>query len=228
MYMRSILISLLIAGSALGQDNQININAFYNDGQRHQTSGNHKEALKSFLKVIELDSTDWIARGKVIQEYQALGMYEQRNAQRDTLYFHRKSRSIESLNDVDLYCRDQFYVDSNKIMVFEYFELRGEQAVRYSFNVLDGSGKDLIYKLSLGSYEFTTQIAREHGEINKDQRLFHLDAYSLEGEHKTYGFFVDEPDYDSVKVIVLEVIRGKRGQISSTKPTDEGSEIKIE
>ena len=164
----------------------------------------------------------------MIQEYQALGKTKERNAQRDALLALRKKGKIESLDQKELYCRDQFSVGTNRVMTLEYFDLKGDRAVRYSFMVLDATGKKNMFKISLGSYDYMTKFLRAKGDLKKNERSFHLDGYFPDGEHRTYGFFTGEPEYDSVRVMVIEILEGKRKKISGMKPTAEGADIHLD
>lgn len=203
------------------------IGAFYSLGQLSQNRGEHRDALRSFLRVVEMDPADWSARAKVVQEYQALGMIKQRDAHRDALFELRRKGAIKALNEKEFYCRDQFAVGENRIMTLEHFELKGERALRYVFMVLDSKGKKIRYKISLGSYETTTRIARETGSIGKDDRMFHLDGYFPAGEHRTYAMLRKEPGYDEVREMVIAVLKGDMKARSSFKPNAGGGTVEI-
>jgi hypothetical protein len=74
-------------------------------------------------------------------------------------------------------------------------------------------------RYTLGAYEGTNAFARETDQIQPGQRMFHLDGYKPGGVHETYGFIVGEPDYDTVKSAVLEILQGTRQSVSQTCPT---------
>ena len=195
------------------------INAFYNLGQTCQNLGQTEKALNAFEQVVKLEPRDWQALAKTVQLNQALGRTEQRDKQREAIFKLRKTGVIKSLNEEPLYCRDQFSAGGEKVMAFEYFELKGEMAVRYSFNILDETGQNQKFRISLGSYDMTNAISREQGELAEGERLFHLDGYYPGGMHRTFGFFDDgEPDYDTVKKMVIEILEGDRSSISSSAP----------
>jgi hypothetical protein len=100
------------------------------------------------------------------------------------------------------------------VFVFEYFSPSGDRAQYLRFCVLNKKG-EVDYYISLGSYDSTTEIARELGEIAKDQRLYHLDEYT-ESHHKTYAFFKTKPDYEEVRAAVVNALEGKLKPISGT------------
>jgi hypothetical protein len=70
--------------------------------------------------------------------------------------------------------------------------------------------------VTLGSYDFTTQIAREAGQIKPDERVYHLDYYRG-NEHRTYGLFdVTPPTYDKTRAMVIDIVKGKGKPVSSS------------
>lgn len=165
-------------------------------------------AEKLWKSLSELDPDDWQSRAKLVQVYQSLGDLKARDEQRQKLLDLRKSGKSEDLKKLDFYCREQFEVAGKKVMAFEHFELKGERALRYVFTVLDESGEDEAFRLSLGSYETTNLVASELGSVKKGERLFHLDGYYKWG-HATYGFFTPEPSYDEIGKRVIGILEEK-------------------
>lgn len=176
-----------------------------------------EEALDIFLQVVTIEPSDWRAQAKLIQLYQATNQLKKRDESRDKLFQMRKAGSTGSLLNEQLYCRDQFSVSDDELMVMEYFDMIGEMAKRYSFFILDDTGECCKYEISLGSYDNTNQIAHETGDIKEGVRLFHLDGYYPDGLHKTFEFFKGEPKYDDVRKIVIDILIGKRAAESSSK-----------
>ena len=80
--------------------------------------------------------------------------------------------------------------------------------------MVDALGMEDFY-ISLGSYDDTTEIARELKKIPTSNRLYHLDEYSASG-HKTYAFFNFKPGYDQVRTNVVNILEGKMKPISSS------------
>jgi len=200
-----------------------NVDAAYNMGQLCQNLGKNEEALSSFLKVVEENPSDWRAKSKIIQLYQVTNQLKERDEHRTQLLKMRTTGDIESLSQKAFYCRDQFSVAGNDVMVFEYFELTGDRAIRYSFVVLDPKTNETEYKISLGSYDSTNDISHELGEIEEGTRLFHLDGYYPRGAHKTFGFYKGEPEYDDIRIEVIKIIAGEQKEISSMTPDKAGN-----
>jgi hypothetical protein len=176
-----------------------------------------KEALVYWSRLKVLDPEDWGLRIKLIQAYEASGQRKERDAERARLIKLRKGSSDAGLRKLRFYCRDQFVVSKARVMVFEYFELEGDEAVRWSFNVFNADGRSVKARYTLGSFRITNAIAREQKLIKPGERLFHLDGYQQDGQaHEFFASFVGEPDYDRVKAAVLEILQGKRKPRSGT------------
>ncbi len=58
----------------------------------------------------------------------------------------------------------------------------------------------------IGSYESTTQHARETGRIGPNARVFHADLYDGRA-HQTLGFFEFPPNYDASKTLALKALK---------------------
>lgn len=82
--------------------------------------------------------------------------------------------------------------------VLEYETPEGENKRLYRYLFVDHDD-NFLYEISLGTYDFTTKVDREMGNIGEDERLYHLDVYCPDreddngvpmwGSHKTLGFF---------------------------------------
>lgn len=191
-------------------------NVLYNAGLAAYLSKEHKLAAQYFTTLKGIDATAFQVRAKLIQSLQAAGDSAARDAERAEFIKARKETKDDEWLKYDFYCRDQFEAGGKPVMVFEYFELKGDRALRYAFRVLNAEGKQDHY-ISLGSYEITNAIAREQGDAKGDARLFHLDGYYRnEKDHATFGFFNGEPSYDETKKAVLEILENKRRPMSST------------
>src|SRR5687768_17578103 len=137
-----------------------------NIGQIHQNRGHTKEALAAFQRAVEARPDDWRFRSKLVQLHQALGQIEERDHERAVVIDLWREDKV----DQPMFCREQFEVDGKQVQAYEHFELEGDRAVRYAFMVLKPGGTEVEFKISLGSYDMTTRIAREQGEVGKDER----------------------------------------------------------
>jgi hypothetical protein len=108
-----------------------------------------------------VDPEDWQIRAKLIQTYQSLGKLSERDAERGALFELRRHDANGGLAKEAIYCREQFEAGGETVMVFEYFELKGDRALRYVFSIVDESRNDEKYRLSLGSYQVTNAVWHE-------------------------------------------------------------------
>lgn len=172
------------------------------------------KALAAWQAYRRLEPDDWRARAKVIQAFQALGDTLRRDRERRELLALHQAGTDPDLARETVYCREQFRVGERKVMVFEYFEPAGARRVYYAFHVLKPDGGELG-RYSLGSYDQTTLMARELGQIGKDERMYHLDWYHERG-HATHGFYRALPGYEEVRAQVVAAMTGERPPLSST------------
>ena len=189
----------------------------YNGGLAAFQCKQYNEALSLWGRLKAVDPEDWQVRAKLIQTYQSLGKLSERDAERGALFELRKHDANGGLAKEAKYCREQFAAGGERVMVFEYFELKGDRALRYVFSIVDESSNDEKYRLSLGSYEVTNAVWHETSKPRPKatDRLFHLDGY-YEWGHATYGMYFPEPSYDQVRATVIAVLEKKKKPESSS------------
>jgi tetratricopeptide (TPR) repeat protein len=192
----------------------------FNGGMAAFASKDHALAADLWKQLTAVDPLDWHARAKLVQVYQAMGKFPERDKERGELFQMWKSGKPAELSQQTQYCREQFEAGGQKIMVFEQFELKGERALRYVFSILNKAEDDEEFRISLGSYEFTNSVWRRtrNPPPKPDERLFHLDGY-FKNSHATFGMYFPEPSYDEVRAIVIQILEKKVAPISSTTVT---------
>jgi tetratricopeptide (TPR) repeat protein len=194
--------------------NPDNPSVLWNLGLWSAELGRHREALAAWEAYRRVEPHDWHIRAKLIQTHQALGETELRDRERAELLKLRRESGNDEIRQLELYCREQFKVNGRRIMTFEHFEPSGPRRIFLRFSILDADGKE-EYFYSLGSYDLTTQIGRQSGQITGDERLYHLDEYH-DGYHATLLIFLRMPDYDKVRERVVAALRGELKPITST------------
>lgn len=179
--------------------------------------GEHRNALSAWLALRRVNPTDWRIGPKLIQAYQALGDHPSRDAEQQALYQRRRAAPRGSdLALLTEYCREQTTIAGHEVSGYETFVPAGARRVFYKFLILDDAGYER-FRFSLGSYDSTTEFARERGELAPDERLYHLDRY--EGwTHATYGFLTRPPSYDETRKLVVQALSGLLQPISSFRP----------
>lgn len=191
-------------------------NLLWNAGIASQETHDYDTALDCWKKMRKIEPDNWRIRAKLIQSYQAKGLATERDEERKGLLDFYKKAPNEEMMKQECYCREQCEVVKQKVMVLEHFELKGDQAMRYEFVVLDDEGKSK-FKITLGSYDVTNEIMKESGAVKAGDRGFHLDGYYEGGRiHKTFAMFTSEPAYDDVRKKFVDIMEGKAAALSGT------------
>ena len=178
----------------------------YNAGLSAYLSGQFAEAANCLRRLKAQVPQDFQVRVKLVQVYEALQNFGDRDAERDELLALYNQRKADR-NMPASYCRDQFAVGDWAVQAFEHFELVGGMAVRYTFSIFRAGEQKPEYTISLGSYAATNQYMRERGTLQPDERLFHLDEYRADGAHRSLRFYKNEPPYNAAKSAVQDILR---------------------
>lgn len=194
-----------------------NASVLYNAGFAAYNFKDYSHAIEMWKKLKSIDPADWQVRAKLIQAYQAISNLPERDVERAGLIDMWKSGSNADLKEQVEYCRDRFEVGDKIVMGWEHFRLEGNRAIRYQFDIAGKDKTDEEFRISLGSYEQDNLIWRERTNPKpKDgDRLFHLDGYFKNG-HATYGMFSQEPSYDEVRHMVIDILEGKLKPVASS------------
>jgi tetratricopeptide (TPR) repeat protein len=183
-----------------------NPGALWNLGTLRSQLQQHDRALKVWEGYRRLAPEDWRARPKVIQACQALGDGPRVEREREELLALRRAGAPPELAAEPHYCREQFRVGDRPVVAYEHFDPAGPQRVFYAFLVGNPDGT-MAGRYSLGSYDYTTEFARESGQIGPDERYYHLDWYA--GPlHSTQGFYTFLPGYEKVRADVVAALTG--------------------
>ena len=199
----------------------------FNLAQAAQAAGEHAAALQGFLRVKQSYPDDVRVRAKVIQEYAALGKAQELDAEVKALYAFHAGLTKEAQQKFAFFCREQFSAGQRKVLVHEHFELEGVHAIKYAFTVFDATGQKRDFTLSLGPADSATEAARAVGSLGRQERLFHLDGYYADGEHRAYGFFEGEPKYEVVKQQVVQILEGTWKPLSDTRPATNDAPVTL-
>ncbi|HKP04461.1 MAG TPA: tetratricopeptide repeat protein [Chthoniobacterales bacterium] len=186
----------------------------WNLGLAFAATGEHSKAVETWQSYRRIEPDDWAARAKLVQAYQALGDVKARDDEIKSLYEFRNNSSDPKVNTAERFCREQGVIANRSVFVFEYFAPPGPRPQYLRFCILNKKG-EVDYYLSLGSYDDTTAIARELGELKEDERLYHLDEYTDTG-HRTFAFFKTRPEYEEVRSAVVRALGGKSKPISGS------------
>ena len=197
--------------------------ALYNLGLVLYLDGEPKEAIAPWSHLRELEPNDWQVITKLIQAYTACGESHKKVREQtiSELYELRKSEEIPELTKAKFFIRDQIVYEDNRIYVFEYYDMDAGWRLGpllWKFYITE-ENEPTGQLITVGSYDTTTALAIEQGRIEEDERIYHLDEYLDDGGHRTYGFFINKPDYDQIKATTLEILKGEKEPLSSFDPS---------
>ncbi len=196
---------------------QEQVDLLYNGSLAAIQCGDFNTAADLLTRLKALDPDDWQARAKLVQTYQTLGKLAERDKEREALFALRKSGTSPELSEQEEYCRERFDAAGEHVMAFEHFELKGDRAVKYVFDVMNDAGDKPKYYFSLGSYDLTNNLWHQNTTPAPpaDLRLFHLDGYWDNG-HATYGMFVGEPTYEAIRALIVSILKKEVSPVSSS------------
>jgi tetratricopeptide (TPR) repeat protein len=198
-----------------------NVEALQMAGIIYEMGDRPAEHLAAVKRLAEINPESEYALGRLLVADANAGRKEEAAAYRKRLIeLHGKGKTTSPSFD-----RETFTVGKSLVVAREHYQLEGPRAVRYAFDVKPPEGPG--YRISLGSYDITTEIARQTGSIKADERMFHLDWYGPEDEHRTYGMFAKEPTYEATRVMVREIVDGKRDILGASKPGKQGIEVRV-
>jgi tetratricopeptide (TPR) repeat protein len=181
---------------------------FMNLGLAAAESGDHKLALRAWLRYHELVPNDTKAFGKIIQAYQALGQPKERDQVHEQLISYRNSLPREQQEQFQFYIRDQFDVAGQHFMAMEYFEPKSPTRLYYKFLAVDADHKP-VYNFTLTSGDVETNVARQLGQIGKDDRIYAVDRN--EGTTSSLCGLLTTASYDDVRSLVIKTAEGRSG-----------------
>lgn len=100
--------------------------------------------------------------------------------------------------------RERLETDAGEIYAIEFGPPEGEYAKIYMFFLVhDGCERKV---LSVGSYGYMNDFARQRGEIGVDERVYHLDLFEPEA-HRTLELRYERPRYEDMRERALDLLR---------------------
>lgn len=206
---QDISLAITLMDSVIQTDSTL-LDAWWNLGLWHASLGQSESALRDWKSYHALDSTDWRVESKLVQAYQALNDIPRRDSALAGLLHHRSVTRNPDLLRAEVFCREQALVNGQRVMVMQTFAPKGDRMVFYTFYLLSPEGRE-VGRYSLGSYDLTTNVAREAGEIGKKDRLYHIDYYAPQA-HSAVAFYRTMPTYDEARAVIWESLRTRPPQ----------------
>ena len=100
--------------------------------------------------------------------------------------------------------RETLETDAGEIHAIEFGALEGEYAKLYLFFLVHEGCERKV--LSVGSYNYVTDFARERGEIGAGERVYHVDLFTP-GKQDRLEIHYDRPGYREMREMALNLLR---------------------
>jgi tetratricopeptide (TPR) repeat protein len=179
--------------------------------------GNGHAAKAYAERLVKLRPSSFQAWEVMIQADQAAGDFNDRDAAIQSLYetWHN-ALDPETLAMV-AYVRDRIISTSHTVVGQETLDPVGDDIVRFLFAPAEerGSGRHLIL---LRSDSETNERWRQDGTVSYRTVVYHLDTIEQLADGQTsvrpYAFYLEPPDYDTVRAKVVEILAGTAQPLS--------------
>lgn len=184
-----------------------NAGLIWNTATLMSDAGQHDYALTLWRRMAELEPDNLHLRSKIVQSLQAGGDRAGRDAAIDELLRRYRAGADPEYAKGGSFCREQYRVGDHRVFAFQHFEPRDPRRIFYSFVVTAADGSE-AFRVTLGSYQATTEMARSTGSIGPDARLYHIDLYQQ--DRQTLIDMLDRmPDYDALRERADRAIRAR-------------------
>ena len=100
--------------------------------------------------------------------------------------------------------RETLTTDAGEIFAIEFGPLAGEYAKVFLFFLVYDDCERKV--LSVGSFNYQTELAQEAGSIGPEERRYHLDLFDI-NEHHTLEFRTEAPRYEEMREMALNLLR---------------------
>jgi hypothetical protein len=100
--------------------------------------------------------------------------------------------------------RETLATNAGEIFAIEFGPLAGEYAKVFLFFLVYDDCERKV--LSVGSFNYQTELAREAGSIGPEERRYHLDLFDI-NEHHTLEFRTEAPRYEEMREMALNLLR---------------------
>jgi tetratricopeptide (TPR) repeat protein len=174
--------------------------------------GNADAARGRLERVVRLVGNYFAAWEMMVQVTQAQGDLARRDEAIDRLKIAIATAIDPNIRRKSEFIRDRIRVGDQGVSAVDYFERGGSDFTRYQFALGDprmNPGHGLLLRTDVETTENWTDTAL----LPPDKQLFHLDLVDArpEGGDKVaiYQYYVGLPDYDTVRVEVLRILRGE-------------------
>jgi tetratricopeptide (TPR) repeat protein len=166
-------------------------------------------AVQYAEKAKQLDPRNWKIHTTLVAAYSSAGMKQQRDGERALLEeMHRTGASDARLATGFLV--EMFPVGTYRVDAVEYFEPLGKFHTYYRFLVRQADGHR-VWEIDVQSDDFDQKswAAVHADQAAAGERQFQITGHSDDGNSIDYRVFSGKPDYDNIRVMVVETLRSR-------------------
>jgi tetratricopeptide (TPR) repeat protein len=189
-----------------------NLDALYRSAEINFHLGNLDAARGRLDRLTRLSGNYFEAWEMMAQVSQAQGDLAERNEAVKRLKIAIQTAIDPAIRERGDFIRDVIPTSAGDVMGADYFDRGGSDFIRYQFAVGDPRmtpDKGLLLRTDA----YTTETWQDTALLPQDKQLFHLDLVDPTpqgGENVAiYEYYVGEPDYDTVRAKVMQVLRGE-------------------
>jgi len=100
--------------------------------------------------------------------------------------------------------REKLATGSGEIVAVEFGPLTGDYGKLWLFLLVRQGCERKV--LSVGSFEYLTEIARQNGDVGANERRYHVDLFDAE-THQVLEYRTSPPAYEEMREIALSVLK---------------------
>jgi tetratricopeptide (TPR) repeat protein len=166
-------------------------------------------AVQYAQKAQQLDPRNWKIHTTLVAAYSAAGMKEQRDVERAQLEQLHMTGAPDARQATG-FLVEMFPVGQYRVDAVEYFEPVGKFHTYYRFLVRQADGHR-VGEIDVESDDFDQKSwAGVHAaEAAAGARQFQISGHGDNGQDVEYRNFSGKPDYDNIRVMVVEILRAR-------------------
>ncbi|NDV93940.1 tetratricopeptide repeat protein [Dysgonomonas sp. 521] len=131
-----------VAKSKIVQDKELLVTVLYNIGKMEFDIGRYTKSVEAYEELISYFPDDYYSYEKIVQCYNALGLYDHANTYKTKLYEAYKAGQLAATSIADNFCTDQFKVGSMDVFAYERYEDAScRPFVKNIFYVMNNAGE---------------------------------------------------------------------------------------
>ncbi|BCM92187.1 hypothetical protein IAD21_04066 [Abditibacteriota bacterium] len=200
--------------------------SLWNGGGAAYFTHDYKTAATFFARLQKQEPNNGHLIAKRIQTAQEIADFKTRDMLRTRLFaLHKSGKDSTGYATKDSYCRDQFEVGKDKVLAYEYFELKplsGKKdepylGRRFDFYVM---GPDEKQKIRIECGWSSLDVTADGKFVpSHEMPAFYFDAYYPTGpwSRRTFGLGPTEPSFEATKAQIVSIIQGKAKPVSGEK-----------